>query len=158
MASEQMKHAKTGKVMVKLKRFFMDFHVWLYRRTQGRFGGKIGRYSFLLLTTKGRKSGVERVTPLFYYPYGDLYVVIASNWGGQRHPQWWLNLLADPHARVECGGETVEVVAREAEGEERARLWSEITAQFANFADYQKQVEREIPVVILDSKGAKASS
>jgi len=76
----------------------------------------------LLLTTTGRKTGEPRTSPLMYFPEGDACVVIASNAGKPQHPAWWLNLRADPRAAVQRGREVARVRAREAAGEERARL------------------------------------
>jgi len=121
----------------------------LYRLTGGTVGGKMGGRPILLLTTIGRKSGKERVTPLLYLPEGDHFIVIASNWGEANHPIWWLNLQANPRAKIQIGRKTIPVTARQAGPEERQRLWPVITSQYSNFADYQKRTTREIPVVIL---------
>ena len=72
----------------------------------------------LLLTTKGRKSGLLRTKALMYIPRDKDFVVIASNLGDPHHPLWWLNLEADPNALVEVRGTRYNVHARQAEGEE----------------------------------------
>jgi len=103
----------------------------------------------LLLTTTGRKSGKPRTTPLTFFHDGDDLVVIASNGGSDRAPDWWLNLQHDPHAVVEIGGNERNVTARAARPEQRERLWVEITATFSGYAKYQQMTERPIPVVLL---------
>lgn len=100
----------------------------------------------LILTTTGRKSGRPQSVVIGYRPSGKAMVVIASNNGAPGDPQWYRNLLAEPHATAEAGGKKFEVRARTAEGEERTRLGALI--------DYlerqQARTEREIPVVVLE--------
>ncbi|HLZ58490.1 MAG TPA: nitroreductase family deazaflavin-dependent oxidoreductase [Ktedonosporobacter sp.] len=140
---------RSGESGRMLQRVFMRIHSGLYRLTGGVIGGRAGSRSFLLLTTTGRKSGQQRVTPIFYLPDGDNFVLIASNWGAPTHSIWWLNLQAHPQAWVQVGRKILPVIARQADPAERARLWSLVTAKYANFAAYQQRTTREIPVVIL---------
>ena len=51
-----------------------------------------GTYPCLLLTTKGRKSGQLRTTPLVYGRDAMNFVVVASQGGRPMHPAWYLNL------------------------------------------------------------------
>jgi deazaflavin-dependent oxidoreductase (nitroreductase family) len=129
-----------------LQRLFMKGHVSLYRLTGGKVGG--GKH-FLILTTIGRKSGVERDTPLFFFRDGDHFIIIASTGGAPKHPIWWLNLQNNPQAKIQVGPRVIPVTARQADGEERTRLWSIIAENYKNFVQYQKHTTREIPVVIL---------
>jgi|ERR1700730_7685677 len=103
----------------------------------------------LLLTTTGRRSGKARTTPLTFLRDGADLVVIASNGGADRPPDWSLNLQQNPRAVVEIGPDELTVQARTASAEERDRLWVEITAAFSGYARYQKKTARQIPVVIL---------
>ena len=132
-----------------VERFFTNMHVALYRLSGGMIGGGAGGRSFLILTTRGRRSGKEYSRPLVYIRDNGRFVVIASNYGKPRHPAWWLNLQAEPHAKVQIGRQVIPVTARAADPEERTRLWSTITERYRNFAEYQQQTTREIPVVIL---------
>ncbi len=143
----QTKQSKpTGEVGRRLQRLFMKVHVSLYRLT----GGKVGAgKSFLILTTTGRKSGVERDTPLFFFPDEGHFIIIASNGGAPKHPTWWLNLQSNPHAKVQVRSRVVPVTARQADAEESKRLWAIIAEKYKNFVGYQKRTEREIPIVIL---------
>lgn len=129
-----------------LQRLFMKGHVSLYRLTGGKVGG--GKH-LLVLTTIGRKSGVERDTPLFFFRDGDRFIIIASAGGAPKHPIWWLNLQSNPQAKIQVGPRVIPITARQADGEERTRLWSIIAENYKNFVEYQKHTTREIPVVIL---------
>ena len=85
-----------------------------------------------------------------YLPYGDDFVVIASNLGQANHPAWWINLLAEPVATVQVGSLRYTVHAREADGEEREKLWSLIAAKNSDYKQYRSWTSRRIPVVILE--------
>ena len=115
----------------------------------GSFGDQL-----ILLTTRGARSGQERITPVMFHRDGERYVVIASKGGAPDHPAWYRNLKATPLARVEVGAETgtetFEVRASEAEGEERDRLYAERVAIAPGFGAYQRQTSRQIPVMILE--------
>jgi deazaflavin-dependent oxidoreductase (nitroreductase family) len=102
--------------------------------------------------TIGRKSGQERTTPLQYTRDGNDYILIASYGGAPQDPQWFRNLQANPDIKIQVGPTVLEVTARLANPEERARIWLQVTSQFKNFADYQTKTTREIPVVILTPK------
>ncbi len=107
------------------------------------------RDRLLLLTTVGARTGRRHTTPMMFHPDGDRVLVIASNTGAAKHPDWYLNLLANPRVTVEVGDETYEAVASPAEGVERQRLWSLLKQNYPFFAEHEQQTEREIPVVIL---------
>ena len=104
----------------------------------------------LLLHTTGAKSGKERVNPLAYQADGDRYVVFASKGGAPTNPDWFHNLLANPHVTVEVGDESFPATARVAEGEEHERLWSRQKELMSTFADYESKTTRVIPVVVLE--------
>ena len=137
----------------KLLELFWKIHPALYRWTGGRMGGSMMNMPVLLLTTKGRRSGEPRTRALMYLPKGDRFVVIASYLGEPRHPDWWLNLRANPRASIQVGGRRLDVAAREADGEERTRLWQEVVARQADYAEYQRRTDRRIPVVVLEPRG-----
>jgi proline iminopeptidase len=111
----------------------------------------------LLLTTTGRKSGVQYLFPLFYGRTGDSYFVVASKGGAPEHPGWYRNLVAHPSVDIQVGTAKMAAIARTASGEERARLWQQALEFWPPYADYQrKSASREIPVVVLDPVIAKA--
>lgn len=110
-----------------LIRSFWVAHRALYAVTRGRIGlrrPKAGTWGMLRLTTVGRRSGRERVAILGYIEDGPNLVTLAMNGWGEREPAWWLNLQADPEARVDLPGGRRTVRAREASGDERERLWA----------------------------------
>src|SRR5579883_1736148 len=124
-------------------------HGGLYRLSGGRIGGRFGKMPILLLTTKGRKSGLARTTPLTYLPDGDDYVLIASNGGKDYPPAWFGNLRAHPEGVVQLGGEKFRASATVADAEQRGRLWPMVLERYPNYAGYEKKTTREIPLVIL---------
>jgi F420H(2)-dependent quinone reductase len=125
-------------------------HRRVYRLTGGRVGRRIGRLPVLLLTTIGRKSGRPRTQPLAYTQAGDGYAVIASKGGAAQHPLWYLNLRANPLAEVTVGRETRRVRARDAQGEERERLWRALADLYPGYERYAQKTRRLIPVVVLE--------
>jgi deazaflavin-dependent oxidoreductase (nitroreductase family) len=105
----------------------------------------------LLLTTTGRKSGRPRTSPLLYAQAGDNgYMVIASKGGAPEHPLWYLNLRANPIAEVTVGRETQQMRARDAQGEERERLWRSLADVYPGYDRYARKTSRRIPVVVLE--------
>ena len=131
--------------------WFGRIHSAAYRATGGRLGGRLAGRDMLLLTTRGRRSGELRTTPLSYLEDGQDFVVVASNNGGPRDPAWWLNLCADPKAEIQVGDKQYSVRAHRAEGEERARLWPLLVAYNPPYATYATRTPRPMPVVVLSS-------
>ena len=130
-------------------RFFTGVHVFFYRLSGGKLGGRFGKSPVLLLNTTGRKTGRQRTTPLLYLQDGDNLILVASYGGAPKHPVWWLNLQAKPEDEVEIGRKKLRVIARQADAVERERLWPLVVAMYGEYAEYQKKTTREIPVVIL---------
>jgi F420H(2)-dependent quinone reductase len=124
-------------------------HRGVYKLTGGKVGGKIGKVPVLLLTTIGRKSGQPRTQPLLYTQADDGYAVIASKGGAAQHPLWYSNLQANPHVEVTVGRETRHMRARDAQGEERERLWRALADLFPGYDKYAQKTSRQIPVVVL---------
>jgi deazaflavin-dependent oxidoreductase (nitroreductase family) len=131
---------------------FGEEHVRVYRETAGERGYHWRGTTILLLTTEGRRSGVPRTTPLIHRTDGDDWIIVASKGGAPEHPGWFENLTVNPEAVIEVEGEEVPVLARTAEGEERARLWSLMSEVWPAYDDYQARTEREIPVVVLSRR------
>ena len=131
----------------------MDGHARIYRATNGRIGGRMpGLPSLLLLEHVGRKSGRRRTTPLVYMPDGEDMVIVASKGGYPRHPGWLHNLRAHPDAVVQIGSRRIAVRAREADAEERRRLWPRAIEHNPHWGRYRERTEREIPLVILEPR------
>jgi deazaflavin-dependent oxidoreductase (nitroreductase family) len=124
-------------------------HRNLFVATKGRIGGRIGKMEAVLLTTTGRKTGQKRQSMLTSpIVDGDTVVLIASYGGGPKHPQWYLNLQANPEVEIMRAGKTRKYVARTASPEERAEMWPRVTAAYKGYAGYQEKTDREIPLVI----------
>jgi deazaflavin-dependent oxidoreductase (nitroreductase family) len=124
-------------------------HIRTYVDSGGTKGQTYGGAPALLLTTRGRTTGTPRRTALICGRHGDDYVVVASNGGSPKHPQWYLNLRADPAVVVQVGPETFPARARDATPEERPDLWRMMTALFRSYASFAKRTDRTIPVVVL---------
>lgn len=103
----------------------------------------------LLLTTRGRRTGTARRTALIYGRHGESYVVVASKGGADTHPDWYLNLAADPRVRVQVAADVFDATARTATAEEKAQLWPQLVELFPQYEQYQAATDRDIPVVIL---------
>ncbi len=134
--------------LTPLNRFLTVTNRAIYRLSGGRIGGSFAGTPVYLLITTGRKSGKERAQPLIFIEDGENLVAAASNFGHGHHPAWYLNLKADPNVAVEKRGERVPMVAEEAEGEERARLWARFVAVYAGYSVYETRTDRKIPVVV----------
>jgi deazaflavin-dependent oxidoreductase (nitroreductase family) len=125
-------------------------HTGLYRATAGRIGRRLVDNDMLLLTTRGRVTGASHTVPLLYLLDDAGYVVFAS-WGGRaNHPEWYLNLQADPVARVQVESARVQVVARTVEGDERQQWWGAAQLAYDGYTVYQSRTDRQIPVVMLE--------
>jgi deazaflavin-dependent oxidoreductase (nitroreductase family) len=126
-------------------------HVRVYEETDGERGylWRNGT-TILLLTTTGRKSGEKRTTPLIHRTDGDRWIIVASKGGTPDHPYWFLNLEEHPEAEIQVLDETIPVTYSVAEGAERERLWKLMAEVWRDYDEYQKNTDREIPVVILE--------
>jgi proline iminopeptidase len=133
------------------EKLYGEEHVRRYRET----GGEVGHIwkegsTVLLLTTKGRKTGEDRTTPLIYARDGDRYVIVASQGGAPEDPGWYRNLQQTPEVELQVLDEAFPARARTAEGEERERLWEKVNEVWPHYAEYAERTDREIPVVVLD--------
>jgi deazaflavin-dependent oxidoreductase (nitroreductase family) len=120
-----------------------------FRANEGRVGGVFEGSPLLLLHHSGAKSGKRRVNPVGYLSDGGRYVVIASNGGAPTNPAWCHNLKAHPNVTIEVGIETIDVVASEATGVERERLFRTLAARAPQLSEYAQKTERLIPVIVL---------
>ena len=120
-----------------------------FRANDGRLSGHWEGRDLLLLTTTGRKSGRKHTTPMVYVRDGDRLLVFASKGGAPTHPDWYLNLVADPNVEVEVGAERFDATAAPLPREERDRTFAEQAAKVPAFQDYQDKTPRVIPVVAL---------
>ena len=124
-------------------------HINAYRESDGEVGYLWNGVPTLLLTATGRRTGEARTSALIFARDGDDYLVVASMGGWPTHPQWYLNVTANPAAEIQVKGEHIPVVARTASPEEKPRLWKIVSDQWPNYDVYQSRTERDIPVVVL---------
>jgi deazaflavin-dependent oxidoreductase (nitroreductase family) len=129
---------------------FGQEHVQKYRETDGEVGHDWQGTTVLILTTKGRRSGEQRPTPLIYQPFGDAYLVVASKGGADEPPAWFLNLEAEPEVDVQVQGDRFRARARTATPQEKPDMWRTMTATWPAYDEYQAKTDREIPVVVLE--------
>lgn len=120
-----------------------------FRANGGKVGGQFEGAPIILVHHFGAKSGVERVSPMVYFPDGDRLLVVASAAGSPKNPDWYHNLKAHPQVPVEVGAETFPVAVEELASAERAEKWAAITAVMPGFAEYQTKTDRVIPVLAL---------
>lgn len=128
---------------------------WLTKRiiSQIRRKGKMPGLGFdaLILTTVGRKTGLERTTPVGWFPGTDgTWLIVASAGGGPRNPAWYYNLAAHPdQVQIEIAGRKVAVIADQLHGPEREQAWRQITTVAPRFAKYQQKTDRNLPIIRL---------
>jgi deazaflavin-dependent oxidoreductase (nitroreductase family) len=116
------------------------------RRGRGKFMGM----DVLILHTVGRRSGQPRQSPVAWFADGkDAWLIVAS--GGHQHPDWYRNLMAHPQrASIELPGrDPVPVTPQRLDGADRAPAWQRITAAQPRYAKYQRNTDREYPVIRL---------
>lgn len=128
-------------------------HIRRYVESDGRNGHRWNGVDTLLLTTRGRRSGKLRRTALIYGRDGDRYVVVGSRGGAATHPQWYLNLRAEPEVEVQVGADKFRARAMVTAGAERDRLWQMMASIFPQYDQYRERTAREIPVVALEPTG-----
>ena len=137
--------------MSESEKLYGQEHVRRYRET----GGEVGHIwkegsTVLLLTTKGRKSGEDRTTPLIYVRDGDDYVIVASQGGAPEDPGWYRNLTKSPEVKLQVLDDVFTARARTAEGEEREKLWRKANEVWPHYDEYAQRTDRTIPVVVLE--------
>lgn len=131
-------------------RAFARMHSAVVLRTRGRPEHMWFGLRCLVLETRGRRSGNARRVALLYLPQGKDFVVVASNFGGERSPAWHLNLRADPAAVVECRGRRIPVVARELSGHDREETLSLAMAYSKQWREYAATLHRPLPIIRLE--------
>src|ERR1700760_688886 len=120
-----------------------------FRANDGQVGA-FGGQELLLLTTVGAKSGQPRLSPLTCRRIDGKLVIIAGYGGADVNPAWVYNLRANPRARIELGGESYDVTARELQGVERADVVPKVVAIAPPFAQFQAHDTCVIPLFELN--------
>jgi deazaflavin-dependent oxidoreductase (nitroreductase family) len=103
----------------------------------------------LLLTTKGAKSGLPRMSPLSCRRVDGKLLIIGGYGGADIDPGWVHNLRAEPRAHVELADDSFDVTARELPPAERADIIPKVSAISA-FAQFQANTSRVIPIFELE--------
>ena len=124
--------------------------VALYESSGGTEGLELEGQPCIILTTKGRKSGKLRKSPLMRVEHDGRYAVIASMGGAPSHPVWYLNLEANPDVTLQDGPAVFDLRARVASGDEKAEWWKRATEVWPAYDTYQASTDRVIPLVILE--------
>ncbi len=124
-----------------------------FHANEGHVGGMFEDMPLLLLHHTGAKSGANRINPLAYQADDGRYVVFASKGGAPTNPDWYHNLVAHPDVTIEVGTDTIAVVASEATGDERDRLYRTQVERTPQFGEYAQKAGRVIPVVVLTPTG-----
>ncbi|MFJ8882601.1 nitroreductase/quinone reductase family protein [Streptomyces sp. NPDC102402] len=119
-----------------------------FRANRGRVKD-FGDTPLLLLTTRGRRSGLTRTTPLVHLALDGRYVVFAANGGAAVSPGWYLNLMEAGEGVVEVGSRRFTVTPEPVPEQEHEELWRLQTAQDPNFATFRSRTDRTIPVLAL---------
>ncbi|NUS91834.1 MAG: nitroreductase family deazaflavin-dependent oxidoreductase [Nocardia sp.] len=140
-------------------KYMSKVNTWAYRKTGGRIGGtwRVGAglrnpVPTLLLDHICRKSGKPFTAPLLYLRDDANIVVVASQGGLPKNPQWYYNLVAAPDTTVQIGKDRIPVRARLADDAERDRLWPKLLELYADFDNYQSWTERRIPIFVLEPR------
>ena len=130
----------TGFGLWSIKHVISPLQRWIYLRTGGKFGTMIspGR-NVLLLTTKGRRTGQDRTTPVFYLPDGNSIVICNAHPGYERPNPWVINLRATPRAKLQIGHDVGQYQAREATEAETQRLWPQLVELWPAYQTYYQQ-------------------
>ncbi|MDN3355914.1 nitroreductase family deazaflavin-dependent oxidoreductase [Actinomadura sp. DC4] len=128
-------------------------HVEQIVRTGTTDGITVRDVPIVLMTYRGAKSGKIRKTPVMRVELEGHYAVVASLGGAPANPQWYAGLVADPVIDLQDGTVTREYRAREVSGDEKALWWGRAVDAFPDYADYQRNTDRQIPVFVLDPTG-----
>ncbi len=105
----------------------------------------------IIVTNRGRNTGAIRKTPLMRVADGKNYILVASQGGAPKHPQWYHNLKADPNVEIRDKTEVYAMRVREVvDSAERERLWSIAVAAYPPYQEYQAKTRRLIPIFVAE--------
>lgn len=106
----------------------------------------------MLLTMRGRSTGLVRKVPLVRVEEGGRYAAVGSRGGAPTDPKWVANLRADPDILLQDGTTVLPVRARELRGSEREEWWQRCVGVFGDFAAYQTKTSRIFPMFVLEPR------
>jgi deazaflavin-dependent oxidoreductase (nitroreductase family) len=126
--------------------------------SRGKLSTGLGQ-PYLLLHTRGAKSGLERTSPLLATKSGDALLIVASRAGDVRHPGWFYNVRTDPDVEITVRGRRYPMHARIVDGTERERAWEIVCDNYSGYATYQRRASgRPIPIIALIPRDAGAAN
>jgi len=131
---------------------FAADQVELYERTGGAEGNTLQGVPVIILTTRGRKSGFVRKSPLMRVEHDGKYACVASMGGAPRSPRWYFNATANPDVLLQDGPNVYQMRAREVTGDEKKEWWARAVAVWPAYDQYQARTERVIPVLVLEPR------
>jgi deazaflavin-dependent oxidoreductase (nitroreductase family) len=131
-------------------RWTYPIHLRVYRLTRGFIGHRSPAGPMLILTSTGRKSGLERSNGLLYLEREGSYYVVASNGGRKNNPNWLSNVRHEPKVKVQAGSKRFDATAHVLDESERAVVWPALTAFYPGWAHYETLTERPLQVIRLD--------
>ncbi len=141
-----------SKWMTFLKIIITRTNMWVLIKSNGRLGNSFLGKSVLLLHSIGSKSGIERITPLFYLADGDRVILVASNAGTLTNPAWFNNLKADPQVKINIKGTETNMLAHQADSEEFDQLWPAVIEMFPTWERIQEKSVRNFPLMVLEPR------
>ena len=133
-----------------LFRIVARLHTFLNRLTGGRRFNTYLDKEVCFVTMKGAKSGRLRTIPLMYIPYKDGLLLVASQGGAHKNPDWYYNVLKHSEIAVNHRGRGMKLVACLATAEEKADLWPICDQHFPPFAEYRTRTNRDIPIFVCE--------
>jgi deazaflavin-dependent oxidoreductase (nitroreductase family) len=122
-----------------------------FEATDGAEANELQGKPIIVLTSMGAKSGKLRKNALMRVEHDGVYAVVASKGGAPTHPNWYFNLVANPHVELQDGAVKRDYLAREVTGEEKALWWARAIEVWPQYAGYQTKTDRPIPVFVLEA-------
>jgi deazaflavin-dependent oxidoreductase (nitroreductase family) len=137
--------SRLGIALIKVSCVYLD--PIIFKATGGKFTS-VGPVVIphVLLFTRGRQSGKHRQVQLVYTNIDGIVHIVASNFGGQRHPAWSYNLMADPVAKMQLTNEVISVKAELLDADDRLKVWGRLVANIPNYKIYKQRTDRELRV------------
>ena len=124
-----------------------------YESSGGTKGLTLQGNPVIVVTMRGRKSGKLRKAALMKVEHDGSYALVASKGGDPNHPGWYHNIVADPDVTVQDGTLVQDMRAREVDGPERDEWWARAVEAWPDYANYQRNTERTIPVLVVEPTG-----
>lgn len=131
---------------------FARDHVERYERSGGTDATSLSGMPVIVLTSRGRRTGKLRKSPLMRVEHGGMYAAVGSLGGAPKNPVWVYNLRANPDVTLQDGPDVYDLRAREVTGAERDEWWKRATDAYPPYDDYQARTERVIPVFVLEPR------